>query len=63
VEQHAGFEVGSKIIHMSRPHQRRFRVFLHEVHQGRVALPRGRIGLSASLLACRTDEDLVPTPP
>ena len=62
VEQHAGFETGAEIIHMSPPHQRRFRVFLHEVREGRVALPRGRIGLSASLLARRTSDDPVRTP-
>jgi len=49
----AGFEVGAQIVHMPRMHQRRFRVFLHDLRDGLVALPAGHIGLAASLRARR----------
>ena len=34
-----GFEVGTEIIHMPRPHQRRFRLFLKQLKAGQVVLP------------------------
>lgn len=52
-----GFEIGSQIVHMPRPHQRRFRVFLHDLREGRVALPAGHIGLAASLRAERASRE------
>jgi diguanylate cyclase (GGDEF)-like protein len=52
-----GFEIGSQIVHMPRPHQRRFRVFLHDLREGRVALPAGHIGLAASLRAERASPE------
>ncbi len=36
-----GFDVGTEIIHMPRPHQRRFRLFLKQLKAGQVVLPRG----------------------
>jgi diguanylate cyclase (GGDEF)-like protein len=62
VERREGFEVGAEIIHMAQPHQRRFRVFLREVREGHLALPRGRIGLAASLRSRRRSVDTVRTP-
>jgi diguanylate cyclase (GGDEF)-like protein len=34
-----GFDVGTEIIHMPRPHQRRFRFFLKQLKAGEVVLP------------------------
>jgi hypothetical protein len=34
-----GFDVGTEIIHMPRPHQRRFRFFLKQLKSGEVVLP------------------------
>jgi len=53
VERLAGCEVGAEIVHMPRPHQRRFRMLLTEIREGRLALPSGRIGLAASLTSRR----------
>jgi diguanylate cyclase (GGDEF)-like protein len=57
-----GFEIGSQIVHMPRAHQRRFRVFLHDLREGRVALPAGHIGLAASLRAERTSPERAGAP-
>jgi diguanylate cyclase (GGDEF)-like protein len=62
VDSGRGFEIGSQIVHMPRPHQRRFRVFLHDLREGRVALPAGHIGLAASLRAERASPERAPTP-
>jgi diguanylate cyclase (GGDEF)-like protein len=51
-----GFEIGSQIVQMTRPHRTRFRGFLNDLREGRVALPAGRIGLTASLRAEPTPE-------
>ncbi len=36
-----GFDVGTEIIHIPRPHQRRFRLFLKQLKAGQVILPTG----------------------
>jgi diguanylate cyclase (GGDEF)-like protein len=62
IDRGRGFEIGSQVVQMPRPHRTRFRAFLRDLREGRVALPAGHIGLTASLRAERASPPRVETP-
>ena len=34
-----GFEIGTQIVHMARPHERRFRQFIKQIKAGEIVTP------------------------